>query len=228
MAKCGEKQPSESTIFNPDLHVEPSIYIPFVFPNVMNRDGFIKKTIEELGLGTVASVCESMMKHANGKSYYRVFVHMKSWATNENACKVRQRLMSGDQVKINYEDPWFWFFKKVDINFNIKGSSVRPNPYVYHPIKHDNRMSGMPLLKSEMTPKESLAISRASRKSKEVAAPAPEPAPAPAPEPVRHAKYVSPRPGAWKGWSDISHLSPEEQEEIEDFRESKELGWLGI
>lgn len=220
MAKSGEKQPSESTIFNPDLHVEPSIYIPFVFPNVMNRDGFIKKTIEELGLGTVASVSNNMMKHANGKSYYRVFVHMKSWATNENACKVRQRLMSGDQVKINYEDPWFWFFKKVDINFNIKGSSVRPNPYVYHPIKHDNSKSCLPLLKSEMTPKESLAISRASRKSKEVVAPAPEP--------VRRAKYVSPRPGAWKGWSDISHLSPEEQEEIEDFRESKELGWLGI
>ena len=220
MAKCGEKQPSESTIFNPDLHVEPRIYIPFVFPNVMNRDGFIKKTIEELGLGEVASISKRQMKHANGKSYYRVFVHMKSWATNENACKVRQRLMSGDQVKINYEDPWFWFFKKVDINFNIKGSSVRPNPYVYHPIKHDNRMSGLPLLKSEMTPKESLAISRASRKSKEVVAAAPEP--------VCHAKYVSPRPGAWKGWSDISHLSPEEQEEIEDFRASKELGWLGI
>ena len=228
MANSGEKQPSKSTIFNPDLHVEPSIYIPFVFPNVMNRDGFIKKTIEELGLGTVASVCERMMKHANGKSYYRVFVHMKSWATNENACNVRQKLMSGDQVKINYEDPWFWFFKKVDINFNIKGSSVRPNPYVYHPIKHDNSKSGLPLLKSEMTPKESLAISRASRKSKEVVAPAHEPEPAPAPEPVRRAKYVSPRPGAWKGWSDISHLSPEEQEEIEDFRASKELGWLGI
>ena len=34
--------------------------------------------------------------------------------------------------------------------------------------------------------------------------------------------------GTWHGWSDISHLSPEEQEEELDFREKKELGWLGI
>ena len=34
--------------------------------------------------------------------------------------------------------------------------------------------------------------------------------------------------GTWHGWKDISHLSPEEQEEELEFREKKELGWLGI
>ena len=36
------------------------------------------------------------------------------------------------------------------------------------------------------------------------------------------------RLGTWSGWKDISHLSPEEQQEELEFREKKELGWLGI
>ena len=36
------------------------------------------------------------------------------------------------------------------------------------------------------------------------------------------------RLGTWHGWKDISHLSPEEQQEELEFREKKELGWLGI
>ena len=220
----GVKQPSNSKIFNPNLHSEPSIYIPFVFPNIMNRDGFIKKTIEELGLGEVASITKREMKHTNGKSYFRVFVHMKSWADNENALKVRSRLLNGDEVKITYDEPWHWFFHKVLKNFNINGNSVdektctskaHVEPKTDHSTPQDH--STLPPLKSKFTPDEVLARRRHKPHSL-----SPEPSSTP------KYKYVSPRPGAWTGWSDISHLSTEEQEDIEDFRASKELGWLGI
>ena len=222
----GVKQPSNSKIFIPHLHSEPSIYIPFVFPNIMNRHGFIKKTIEELALGEVASITKREMKHVNGKSYFRVFVHMKSWANNENAVNVRRRLLNGDQVKITYDEPWHWFFHKVIKNFDIDGNSVdkktfSPKAHVETKV-HDSTSqyyTSLPLLESKITPGEVLARRR--RKS-----PSLSPEPSPSPKPTY--KYVSPRPGAWKGWSDISHLSPEEQEDIEDFRASKELGWLGI
>jgi hypothetical protein len=222
----GVKQPSNSKIFNPNLHSEPSIYIPFVFPNIMNRDGFIKKTIEELGLGEVASITKREMKHTNGKSYFRVFVHMKSWANNENALNVRRRLLNGDEVKITYDEPWHWFFHKVLKNFNIDGNSVdkktcaskaEVEPEVDHSSPQDH--TTLPLLQSKFIPGQLLARRRHKPHSL-----SPEPSPTPKPT----YKYVSRRHGAWKGWSDISHLSPEEQEDIEDFRQAKELGWLGI
>ena len=220
----GVKPQSNSQIFNPDLHSEPSIYIPFVFPNIMNRDGFIKKTIEELGLGEVASITKREMKHTNGKSYFRVFVHMKSWADNENAVMVRSRLLNGDEVKITYDDPWHWFFHKVIKNFDIDGNTVdkitfTPKAEVKTELDHSSPQdhATLPLLESKIKPGEVLARRR--HKSPSLS---PEPSPTPT------YKYVSRRPGAWKGWSDISHLSPEEQEDIEDFREAKELGWLGI
>ena len=48
-----------------------------------------------------------------GEKYKRVFVHFEYWYNTEEAQKAKARLEEGKELKIVYDDPWFW---KVSIN----------------------------------------------------------------------------------------------------------------
>lgn len=84
----------------------PSICIPRVFPNITWQR--VKGIFEELGLGIVDRVDMINKTNDNGIKYKRVFVHFKNWNADETAQQVREKLLSGDQVKIVYDEPWFW------------------------------------------------------------------------------------------------------------------------
>lgn len=84
----------------------PSICIPRVFPNITWQR--VKGIFEELGLGTVDRVDMVNKTNDKGQKYKRVFVHFKHWNRDETAQQVREKLLSGDQVKIVYDEPWFW------------------------------------------------------------------------------------------------------------------------
>ena len=43
-----------------------------------------------------------------GDKFNRIFVHFKQWNTSENANIARERLINGKEIKILYDDPWFW------------------------------------------------------------------------------------------------------------------------
>jgi hypothetical protein len=43
-----------------------------------------------------------------GEKFNRVFVHFKRWFANKNADMARERLLNGKEIKIVYDDPWFW------------------------------------------------------------------------------------------------------------------------
>jgi len=43
-----------------------------------------------------------------GEKFNRVFVHFKRWFSNENSDMARERLLNGKEIKIVYDDPWFW------------------------------------------------------------------------------------------------------------------------
>jgi hypothetical protein len=43
-----------------------------------------------------------------GENFNRVFVHFKRWFANQNADMARERLLNGKEIKIVYDDPWFW------------------------------------------------------------------------------------------------------------------------
>ena len=49
-----------------------------------------------------------MIKDKNGGPFCKIFVHFRYWPNDENANKIRQRLIDGDMVKIVYDTPWFW------------------------------------------------------------------------------------------------------------------------
>jgi hypothetical protein len=43
-----------------------------------------------------------------GEKFNRVFVHFRRWNNSDNANTARERLLNGKDIKIIYDEPWFW------------------------------------------------------------------------------------------------------------------------
>ena len=86
---------------------EPSICIPRVFSNISDRRIFA--IFRELRMGFVEKIDLVPRVGKDGKEYNMVFVHFRNWFTNDViATAMRNRLLGGEQVKIVYDEPWFW------------------------------------------------------------------------------------------------------------------------
>ncbi len=88
-----------------------SICIPRAFANI--TEARVRKVFEKLGIFTVARVDMLQRKNEKGDAYQRIFVHIKDWSETADAQKAKERLLEGKELKIVYDDPWFW---KVSLN----------------------------------------------------------------------------------------------------------------
>jgi len=85
---------------------EPSVCIPRISPRV--SAGRIRKTFEAvLGPHTVDRIDIVPWRGATSGPR-RAFVHMTAWPDAPIPQGIRARLLSGKEVKIMYDDPWFW------------------------------------------------------------------------------------------------------------------------
>ena len=84
----------------------PSICIPRVFANI--NEARIRKTIDELNMGIVDRIDVVSKSTEKGEKFNRVFIHFKKWNDEGNAVIARERLLNGKEIKIIYDDPWFW------------------------------------------------------------------------------------------------------------------------
>ena len=84
----------------------PSLCIPRVFPNIDEKR--IRKIFDELQIGNIERIDIINKKTEKGDKYNRVFIHFNTWYNNTNANQVRDRLLNGKDIKIIYDDPWFW------------------------------------------------------------------------------------------------------------------------
>ena len=102
------------TNINPNPN--PSLCIPRIFDNVNRRD--IQNIFDKLDLGKISRIDVIERKTEKGQSYKRVFIHFYNWYTNDNSEFVRNRIISGKDVKIVHNEPWFWKVSanKWDIN----------------------------------------------------------------------------------------------------------------
>jgi hypothetical protein len=84
----------------------PILCIPRVYTNI--SEFHIRRIFEELNIGTLDHI-DIISKHTEkGDKFNRVFIHFQTWNDSENACIARQRLLKGKEIKIIYDDPWFW------------------------------------------------------------------------------------------------------------------------
>jgi hypothetical protein len=86
----------------------PSLCIPRVFANITQAR--IRSTIEALNLGEIERIdLVPGRDNNNTNQFQRVFIHFKKWNNeSENACKARARILDNKEIKIIYDDPWFW------------------------------------------------------------------------------------------------------------------------
>ena len=93
----------------------PSICIPRVFSNIGEQR--IRSIFTDLKMGEIDRIDVVPKQTEKGEKFNRVYVHFKRWNTDGDVGTARQRLLNGQDIKIVYDDPWFW-----------KISAYRPPP----------------------------------------------------------------------------------------------------
>jgi hypothetical protein len=117
----------------------PVLCIPRVYPNI--SESRIRKVFEKLNMGTLDHIDVVGKQSGNGEKFNRVYVHFRRWNDSENACVARERLLNGKEIKIIYDDPWFW---KISAYREIERKSHAPKPTLHYedrsqqPPRHPN------------------------------------------------------------------------------------------
>lgn len=99
----------------------PSMCIPRTFINITRNN--VYKTINDLNLGVIDHIDMVRRKNEKGEDFQRVFIHFSKWHSNSVADKARTLLLSGKEVKVIYDDPWFW---KISANRSSERPSQKP------------------------------------------------------------------------------------------------------
>jgi hypothetical protein len=85
----------------------PVLCIPRVHRNI--EETHIRKIFNELNMGTLERI-DIVIKRNDKKdnNFNRAFIHFQEWNDSENAQIARERLLEGKEIKIIYDEPWFW------------------------------------------------------------------------------------------------------------------------
>jgi hypothetical protein len=119
--------------YNTNTDTELSLCIPRVFANIDEKR--VRSVIEQL-LGKISRVDIIERTNEKGEKYKRVFVHFDYWFETADAQTAKSRLIEGNEIKIVYDDPWFWKVSanKVSVNtrpkqrINLQQPTAKPPP----------------------------------------------------------------------------------------------------
>jgi len=108
---------------------EPSLCIPRTFSNITWQK--VKEVFEQLfGKGSIERVDVVKKTNENGDSFNRVFVHFKKWPSDQANQEIRQRILDGEEIKIVYDEPWFWKCSKSRVAKPTGERGARRAPYI--------------------------------------------------------------------------------------------------
>jgi hypothetical protein len=84
---------------------QPVLFIARVFPNIHEKR--IRGIIGALNIGKIDHIDIKPWDNKEGKSFNKVYVHL-IWNTDKETEKIVSRLQEGKDIKLVYDDPWFW------------------------------------------------------------------------------------------------------------------------
>jgi hypothetical protein len=88
-----------------DLHYlspnQPSLCIPRVHKKI--GETIIRSVLNNSNLGSISQI--EIIETQFGK---KVFVHFDKWFWSQDAQNARRALITGNEIKIIYNNPWFW------------------------------------------------------------------------------------------------------------------------
>jgi hypothetical protein len=125
----------------------PVLCIPRVYSNI--GENRIRRIFEDLDMGDLDRIDVVSKVSEKGEKFNRVYVHFRRWSNSDNANMARERLLEGKDIKIVYDDPWFWkvsAYREVvarprqrDIQRDIQRDNNRPRPRDDRPRPRDDR-----------------------------------------------------------------------------------------
>ena len=88
----------------------PSICIPRTFTSIRGKPvkAAVFTTMRDLKVGFIERIDVIHKTDARGERYCTIYIHLKWNMRDRLACETRQKLLDGNDVKIVYDDPWFW------------------------------------------------------------------------------------------------------------------------
>ncbi len=88
----------------------PSICIPRTFTTIRGEQTkrAVFNTFRDLRIGYVDRIDTVHKTDQRGERYCTVYVHLTWNVTNTLARETRQKLLDGQDIKIVYDEPWFW------------------------------------------------------------------------------------------------------------------------
>lgn len=90
---------------------QPSICIPRTFPTIRGEQTkrAVFRTFKELRVGLIDRIDVVHKTDKNGERFCTVYIHMKDWNVRSQLARdTRKKLLDGDEIKIVYDEPWFW------------------------------------------------------------------------------------------------------------------------
>ena len=84
----------------------PSLCIPRVVAGINKEQ--VLKIIQSLHLGIIQRIDMIQKKTEKGEMFSRVFIHFSKWNDSEVAIQAKERILSGKEIKVIYQEPWFW------------------------------------------------------------------------------------------------------------------------
>lgn len=113
----------------------PILCIPGVFANI--KEERIRRVFGDLDLGEITRVDiivpkNSVNSNEKENRFNRVFVHI-NWNDSQQSVACRERVIQGKDVKIIYDEPWFWrvsAYRPPAPKQNVDSQSTRPRQKV--------------------------------------------------------------------------------------------------
>ena len=121
-----------------------SLCIPRVFNNI--TEAKIRDVFNKLNIGQIHSINMIERTNKKGKIVKCVFINFDYWYLNGQQSQMRNQLLSGKEIKIVYDDPWFW---NVSIKRNKTNTTTNIAPGLIN-ITCDNIAPGLPKIYKEL------------------------------------------------------------------------------
>lgn len=84
-----------------------SLYIPRVFTNI-SKERIMDTFDAKLDIGKVSSVDLIPKEGKNGDYYNSAYIHFDFWYDNNHTRNIQEKIRSGKETRIVYDDPWYW------------------------------------------------------------------------------------------------------------------------
>ena len=83
-----------------------SLCIPRVFNNITETK--VYNVFNKLNIGQIHSINMIERTNKKGKIVKCVFINFDYWYLNGQPSQMRNQLLSGKEIKVVYDEPWFW------------------------------------------------------------------------------------------------------------------------